>query len=247
MQQISHLLRSFDPQKPFFPPTEIYNEGWLLRIILNWFSRNRASDGFGLSFSNKAGWFSEALLPTPFRARYQGDPLAEARTHADGVVGHFVIGQKGKTDLTLAPDATQLVVLEAKISSSLSSGIKNAPYYDQAARNVACIAEVLRQANRPPESMTRLGFHLLAPEAKIRSGAFDKNMDRQSIKEKVKRRVSEYDGNRDEWHSAWFVPTIDRVDIGVLSWEEVLARIGEEDGNASNSIAEFYEMCLKFN
>jgi hypothetical protein len=37
-------------------------------------------------------------------------------------------------------------------------------FFDQAARNVACIAEVLRRANRLPQEAPCLGFYVLAPE-----------------------------------------------------------------------------------
>ena len=49
-----------------------------------------------------------------------------------------------------APDARQFVLLEAKLFNRLSSGVKNAPFFDQAARSVACMAEVLRRADREP-------------------------------------------------------------------------------------------------
>ena len=73
-----------------------------------------------------AGWFSEAWLPSAFLPRYRGDPLAESRTHADGVMGHFAIGDRGAVDLALRPDAGQFVVIEAKIAGRLSPGVKNA-------------------------------------------------------------------------------------------------------------------------
>jgi hypothetical protein len=35
------LLNKFDPQKPTFRPSEIYNEGWLLRILLHEYSESK--------------------------------------------------------------------------------------------------------------------------------------------------------------------------------------------------------------
>lgn len=55
-----------------------------------------------------------------FLPRFRGDPLGESQTNADSVIGHFIIGSKGKTDLKLIPDATHFVVLEAKLYSGLS-------------------------------------------------------------------------------------------------------------------------------
>ena len=147
--RISILLESCSTENPCFPPTTLYNEGWLLRLVLDWFSTHDIGN-HPLNFEKKARWFSEALLPSAFLARRRGDPLAESWTHADGVVGHFVIGAQGKTDLSLLPRATQLLVVEAKMFSELSSGVTKARYFDQAARTVACIAEVFHRANMNP-------------------------------------------------------------------------------------------------
>ena len=158
-----HLLSNIDSEKPNFPPTTLYNEGWLLRLIIDWFSTFGITD-HPLSFPKDGCWYSEARLPSAFLPRFKGDPLAESHTNADGVIGHFTIGSTGKTDLGLIPDASHFVVLEAKIYSGLSKGVTNAKYYDQAARNVACIAEVLRLADCKPASFSQLGFYVLAPD-----------------------------------------------------------------------------------
>src|SRR4051794_27670096 len=141
-----------------------------------------------------ARWFSEAWLPSAFLARYRGDRLAESRTHADGVVGHFSIGDPGTAGLGLLPDARQLVVLEAKLFNRLSTGVRNAPYYDQAARTVACMAEVLRRAGRDPDAMDDLAFLILAPRARIDDGVFEHDAAHEAIGRKVRRRVEDYAG-----------------------------------------------------
>ena len=198
MERLIAFLRTWDPQQPTFPPTLLYNEGWLLRLVLDWTARNR-TPGSPLSLAAGAAWFSEALLPSRFLPRYQGDPLAESHTHADGVIGHIAVGQAGLTDLQLAPEATQLVVLEAKLGSKLSAGTKNAPGYDQAARTVACMAEVLRRAARPAARFSALGFYVLAPRAQIEAGVFRAQMQPGSIRHKVQRRVQGYGGLHDAW------------------------------------------------
>ncbi len=163
------------------------------------------------------------------------------------MIGHIVIGKEGKSDLELTADATQFVILEAKINSPLSSGIKNAPYYDQAARNVACMVEALRLANRSPGDLSRLGFYVLAPEKNIQSGSFETEMERSSIRSKVRRRVSKYGGELDMWYSDWLESSMNHMSIGVLSWEQIIVRIGDEDRPAADSIQEFYDCCLEFN
>ncbi len=245
-ERIRAMLQSCTTQSPLFPPTVLYNEGWLLRLVLDWFSTHRMSN-HPLSFHDGSRWFSEALLPSAFLARQKGDPLAESWTHADGVVGHFAIGQAGKADLSLLEGATHLVVLEAKIFSKLSSGVKNAGFYDQAARTVACIAEVFSRAKRYPLAASHLGFYVLAPQSQIKQGVFAQAMDRDSIGEKVKKRVEQYEGTKDAWYLEWFQPTFGQIEVGVVSWEEVIATIEEHDSAVAHSLGEFYGRCVQFN
>ncbi len=96
MEPVVNLIRSFDSDQPHFRATEIYNENWLVKAVLNQASLS-TPDEFPLSFAPQATWFSEAYLPTAFKARYHGDPLSEARTHADGVVGHFAVGKNAQS------------------------------------------------------------------------------------------------------------------------------------------------------
>lgn len=204
-QRIAALLTSLTGESPPFPPTLLFNEGWLLRLILDSFARQPLTD-HPLAFAPGARWFSEALLPSAFLPRHCGDPLGEAHTHADGAIGHFSVGQTGRTDLWLHEDAAQFVVLEAKLFSGLSAGISRIPYFDQVARNVACIAEVLRRSKRPPEEMSHLGFFVLAPQEQIDLGLFDASLSHDAIKAKVQRRVEAYGGEKDRWHAEWFTP-----------------------------------------
>lgn len=140
-ERIAELLSMSVGPGRVFPPTELYNEGWMLRLVLDWFSRTPDCN-YELRFLDGSGWYSEALLPSAFLSRKRGDVLAESWTHADGVVGHFSIGENGAGDLSLKDGATQFVVVEAKMFSKLSAGVTNARYFNQAARNVACIAEI---------------------------------------------------------------------------------------------------------
>ena len=246
MQAFLNLVSSMDYEKPNFPPTIIFNEGWLLRLVVDWFSASENSD-HPLSFPNDGHWFSEARLPSAFLARERGDPLAESHTNADGVIGQLKIGTKGKTDLVLTTNATHFVVLEAKMYSGLSKGVKNAPYFNQAARNVACIAEVLKRGDCHPDSFTQLGFYVLAPNEQIKSRTFSRHLEKKSINEKVDKRVSAYKGERDEWFKDWFTPTLDVIDIRSISWESILDVIGENDTKTGDSLNEYYSHCLTFN
>ena len=227
INRISQILNLSDSENRVMPPTELYNEGWMLRIVLDWFAQ-QAPDKHPLSFAENTRWYSELLLPSPFLPRSRKDPLAEAYTHADGAIGHFTIGRSGKGDINLDADAKQLVVIEAKMFSRLSKGIKNFKDYDQATRNVACMAKELSLANLPVNDIRNLGFYVIAPEKQLeKEPTFNSFLRKESMIEKVKHRVEAYGSDKEadeknEWYDKWFVPTIDKIDIKTLSWEEII-------------------------
>ena len=144
-----------------------------------------------LAFATTDKWYSEALLPSAFLPRVRCDTLAESWTHADGVIGDFVIGADREGDLSLVEGAFRILVTEAKMFSKLSSGVKNASYFNQAARNVACIAEVICRAQISPSSLETIGFFVIAPESQINDGVFAEHMAPERIRSIVSRRVSE--------------------------------------------------------
>ncbi len=246
LQKIFALLESCTSDSAQFPPTLLYNEGWLLRLALDWFSAHRLPN-HRFAPSPHARWFSEALLPSSFRSRHQGDPLAEASTHADGVVGHFKIGGPSKTGLALLPDATQLVVVEAKLFSGLSTGVKNAGYFDQAARSVACTAELLCLADRPASQMVHLGYYVVAPQSQIAKGIFAEPLSRESIGGKVAKRVQAYHGAKNSWYRDWFQPLLSSIEIGLVSWEEIIAEVHEVDPASAAGLDNFYQKTIAFN
>jgi hypothetical protein len=244
IDKIVELLGSCGSDFTTMPPTELYNEGWMLRLVLDWFASHRKA-AHELSFLRDARWYSEALIAPPFLAEKRGDPRAESYTHADGLIGHFSILPGERGEATVMPDAQQLVVIEAKMGSRLSPGVTNARGYDQAARNVACIANLLADAKISPESVEKLGFYVVAPRRQIDSGVFGDLVTKPSIRRKVAGRVAQHGGERDEWFRVAFEPLLQHIDVGVLSWESILDLLegeGAEDGHR-----EFYSRCLAFN
>lgn len=246
LKSFLNLLPNINQELPNFPPTIIYNEGWLLRLVVDWFSNLEIVD-HPLSFPRDSHWFSEARLPSAFLPRFKGDPLSESHTNADGVIGHFTIGSAGKTDLALNPSANHFVVLEAKLFSGLSKGVTNANYFDQASRTVACIAEVLKRADCTPETFTNLGYYVLAPAGQIQARTFTRHLNKSSIKDKVERRVSSYKGKRDDWFKDWFTPTLNNIDVDSISWESLLDNVRENDSRIGQDLFDYYSSCLSFN
>lgn len=244
LEAISRILDQCSSTNSVLPPTELFNEGWMLRLLLDWFDRYR-SFNHPLAFAPGARWYSEALLPSKFLATFMGDLKAESYTHADGIIGHFTVASGKKGDAVLLSGAEQFIVIEAKIVSSLSAGTKHAPTYDQAARTVACMARMLEKANVNPGSLDQLAFYVLAPDAQIKAGIFADLVTHLSIKGKVQDRVRPYGGIHDAWFNDLFLPTLQRIVIGVLSWENILNALPETEETAA--LEDFYSNCLQFN
>tara|TARA_B100002003_G_scaffold237909_1_gene255549 strand:- start:565 stop:1377 length:813 start_codon:yes stop_codon:yes gene_type:complete len=261
MKKICDLLELCPTDKTKFPPTLLYNEGWMLRLLLDWLTTNRAVDYF--NFPSNVNWYSEAALASPFHPRRQRDKCAESYTHADGAIGQFVIGRKGASYLKLKRDATHFVVTEAKMFSKFTSGVTHAPNYNQAARNVACISYILMKAlsktERKLEDMDSVGFYLIAPKSQIEKGIFKKYMKHDSVRETVEERLSGYERcdveqkqpkdneSKEEWFKDWFLPTLEKIKMETLSWEQIIESVNRKDGKNGKEFSEFYSLCLKYN
>jgi len=128
IEPIARILDRCGSENSVLPPTELFNEGWMLRLVLDWLDRNRGIV-HPLSFAPEARWYSEALLPSLFLPQSRGDIKAESFTHADGVIGHFSIASGERGDVKLLPGVKQFVVIEAKLGSTLSAGTKNVRLY----------------------------------------------------------------------------------------------------------------------
>ena len=245
IERVKAMLEACEGGDPAFPPTTLFGEQWLLRVVIDWFEAH-GGDRYPISPSPGSRWFSEAWLPSAFLPRYRGDVLGESRTHADAAIGHFRIGDPGLSGLTLADDARQFVLLEAKLYNRLSTGVKNAPFFDQAARSVACMAEVLRRSVRNPAAMDDLAFLIVAPQARIDDGVFARDATREAIRVKTRQRVAQYAGERDRWLDEWFEPTLSRLVIRCLAWEEIIEAIAFHDPSTGQAIDAFYGKCLHF-
>jgi hypothetical protein len=246
IERILQQLQACDTADHHFPPTVLYNENWMLRIILDWFIANGNSESL-IPVLPESKWYSEALLRSAFLPQSRGDKLGENYSHADGAIGHFSIGGSGRGDLLLLPDAEQLIIIEGKMFSRLSSGVANAQYYDQAARTVGCMAEVLCFSNRHPKEMKSLAFYLMAAQSQIEQGLFAEQMSKKSITQKVQQRVSAYKGERDQWFQDWFNPLIEKIEIETFSWEGIIKNIVEIDSEYGGEVQGFYHKCLHYN
>lgn len=244
LDRIQTMLQSCVTGSSLFPLTTVYNESWLLRLVVDWFSTYHVPQHL-LTFPDHAWWFGGALLPTPFGADSKKNRPGDSWTHVDAAVGQFEVRNPAKPELVLLPNSTHLVVLEAKIRGGLSSGVPDAKYYDEVARTVASIAETLRRAKRRPAEFDRLVYCVLAPHVRIAEGTFSSEMNRNSIERKVKRRVEAYGGAKESWHKRWFSPVFKKTEIITLSWEQVIETIGKHDFSSASSLEDYYHRCLE--
>jgi hypothetical protein len=224
------------------PPTILFNEGWMLRLILDWCATSHVLvEPF--AFLPNAEWYSEPLLPSRFGGR--GHP-AEGFTHADAVIGHFRFRPGGRGDIEIVPRATQFSVVEAKMGSLLSGGTANATFYNQAARNIACIAHMVA-ASDTASTLERLSFTVIAPQQRIDEKAFETQLEAKSLTDTVRMRTAMFNGKHDDWFSGAFTSLLPRIQVRAVSWEEVVNRIAVVDDRAGDELSEFLRLCLRFN
>ncbi len=257
LPEIINMLEKCDTVDSVFPSTVLYNEDWMIRITIDWFSKKLGIEHqFSLNSGSK--WYSEANLPTRFSAiSKSGDDLAEKMTQSDISIGNFTIGNTienvNKSVLQLTQNAKQFVVIEAKINSPLKKGTTNIENYDQVARTVACMAETLSRAEIKPDSFEKLGFYVIAPNTKIEKDTTFKSYTKvESIEQKVSDRVESYRvrteyPEKKKWFDEWFKPMLKEIKIECFSWEKVIEFIQQNDPKAGNDIHLFYENCKKYN
>lgn len=192
----------------------------------------------------------EAKSTTPTFVPRPSDSLAESATHADAVIGHLHV-DSGQGYPRLDAGARQFVVVEAKMMSGLSAGTRRAPLFDQAARNVACIAELITNAGSAGLGLDRIAFVVIAPQSQITANVFRNLVTEAAIEENVRRRCMDagYDGEKESWFTNSFGPVLRRMQSPQqpLSWEEVIEFISNRDEVAAVGMRDFLARCLMYN
>lgn len=241
IKEIGGLLDKCGGNDRAMPATTLYNENWLLRLVLDWHKRNKCPDS-PFSFHSDATWYSEGLLASPF---LKGDKR-EKHTHADGVIGNVCI--KKTAEIWPMEGARQLVVIEAKLGSFLSLGTKNSSNYDQAARNVGCLAHIAAAGKHclPAETIKEwrkgaFAFYLVVPES--RKGKFESKMARESIEERIRCRAAGCEKNGD-WYDKNIAPYCkpDVMTVELVTWECVLRKM--KYAGCGDEYQMFYAQCL---
>jgi hypothetical protein len=242
-----------------FPPTEIYNEGWMLRLVLDAIKNDSTRNNHPLQFFKDAEWFSEARLSSPFLRKPKKDlrddkkdVLGEGYTNADGVIGHFRFSEGRKARLELDTAAHQFIVVEAKMLSNLSKGVTNDLEYNQAARNIACMAETIRNSGMKVDALDSVGFFVICPRNILeRKGArnIKRYLAEETLTKVIDTRLSAYikagrcDDQMRFWKAAFdeLLARLLREDrLKAISWEDLFKDLG----HTRKELEVFYEACL---
>jgi hypothetical protein len=235
------LVNREDP-KYLFPGTLIFNEGWLLRLVLKeWLAGSGASRFGFLPFPEGVNAYSEGQLYTPFKARRGAhNKLAESHTRIDGIVGDFSISGT-KSGVVLKPDLRYVAAFEAKLYAPIGRGVTNAPWYDQVSRTAACLINSILLAE--PRGTYAAHLAVLYPED---NHDIDPNLyTKDYVQRQITRRVQGFlktgePGDAVERFAGGWKDVLQRLHVWFFTWEDVLGDIG------SGELRGFYDRCKGF-
>lgn len=237
----SSILNDGKPEC-IFAETQIFNEGWLLRGILEkWKMWSKPSKFQFLPFPDNVRIYSEAQLFTPFKKRSRSDKQGEGHTHVDGIVGSFSIPDT-KSGVVLDENCDYLAIFEAKVYSGLSDRTENIENYSQVSRILACII------NSAIGSVVKsIYFTAMYPRdsKRVVPAKYTREFVEGEIEERLKGyrqaglfgQVSpKFPSFEREWRDI-----LNIIDVKFVTWESVLSEL--EDQN----IDKFYRLCKEYN
>ena len=87
MQHLLDIITSIENDLPNINPTQIYNEGWMTRLLMKQSILEKTKlEKF--DFGKFNNWTSEALISSPF---LKAKKCKEGYTHADIAFGDFIV------------------------------------------------------------------------------------------------------------------------------------------------------------
>ncbi|MCW5521115.1 hypothetical protein J1N09_14800 [Aureitalea sp. L0-47] len=234
MDAISEIIKTMNNTSSSVNPTEIYNEGWMTRMLM-YYSVKEKLKFKGIDFTNKR-WTSEALISSPF---VSAKSKREGYTHPDIAIGDFKIDYSVSGKLEMA-NAHEFGIIEAKMKSQLSKETKNAKGFNQASRNVACIAH-----NTPKECKTF--FFVVLPKSnrdrKKRDGTTIKDLvSKDTIERQITQRVKSHnDANQDQQIDDNLIERVKQCKLEVITYEDWIKAFNNI--KIKEELNEFYDAC----
>jgi len=228
-------------------PTELYNETWMLRLVLYWFAKDENKGetfaNIPISINTDSNWFSEGRLGTVFKD--------EKYTHADGIYGNIIIGDNGYSDVKLTPGCKQFVVTESKMFSKFSPRITKHSNYNQAARNIVCMCHIAKNAIH---ELDDIAFYTLLPQSQIYGEpTFIEFTNRDHISETVLGRIEKHKDDIIEyeklltWYERDFTPFCDKLKVELISWDKIIETVCSNDLNYGKMLEDYYDKCKTYN
>jgi hypothetical protein len=241
MNSFFEIIESIDSpvlgKVPNINPTVIYNEGWMTRLLVHQSIKEKLVFK-GLDFSNISNWTSEALLSSPF---IQAKEFREGYTHADIAIGDFDVDFSSRGEIVIRADAKIFGIIEAKMGSNLSQGTTHVSDYNQASRNLVCVAS--NTYNKPS---CKIFFYIVAPEKKIDDHKIRSQIELGFVKDQINNRFNLHSSNKNILKNLQSIlDKIDCCDIQALSYEMWISCI--KSPLAQNYLLDFYKKSIKWN
>lgn len=239
------LLESFfkngSNQKFNINPTEIYNEGWMCRLLTYYSIQNELILNENIKFKKEWNWCSEAHIKSPFEPRIKGDTSGEGKTHADMALGDFDINYTRNGELYVKDNPEQFGIIEAKMNSGLSKGTRRVKDYNQAIRNIACIA------NSTNEN-TKTFFYVAMPKESKHIHEVKEFLDWGKNEVILRDRIDHFikhgnNPNKIDWDN--LINKASKVKTGIIFYHEWISKINENEIN--NELSEFLKECVFWN
>lgn len=254
--------QSADCDKSPIARSEVFNETWMLRLTLA-LIHDYDGSGFENSPSLKLiqnavqqRWISEGGLEPAFDK--------EGTTWTDAILGNVKLDDstepKAKRGVIVDVDekcgnSVGIVVIEAKMNSALASCITHASDYNQAARNIACLAKLTMTH---VELQKKSAFIVFAPRKKIEDwhnagrdpnemikGAWttikDQMAERDKQGEKGKNHARYLNVDNEESMETAVNSIIETSKSKAMPWEEVIECMADDKTGAYEFLKRFYK------
>lgn len=241
MQNLLDIIKSIDSinlaNVPNVNPTVFYNEGWMSRFLVHQ-SITEKLIFHEIDFGKISNWTSEALISSPF---LHANHAWESHTHADISLGDFDVDYSKRGEIEIRETAKLFGIIEAKMGSNLSQATTYAKHYNQASRNLACIA-----SNSFTKPACNIFFWVTAPAAILKKHKIEMQIDLNHMIDQIQNRFDLYslnDTTRRNMNE--ILEKASTCKVGAVSYEDWISIIN--DTNAKNFLQEFYNKAKKWN